>query len=168
MWRRKTASFIIFVLLVSFPATAAFAVQKGFGEVTALVGDKKITVFTFRPSGCERPDFLFVFHGADRNAADYRDYAAPIADRHNAGTYQVTLTATDDQGLSDPTPDTRTITVEDPNNQPPEGTITICSTVAFSDAAEVLRTRLGDGPDHVVPSGERYWLRSSTRLSALG
>ena len=30
----------------------------------------------------------------------------------NPGTYNVTFTATDDQGLSDPTPDTRTITVE--------------------------------------------------------
>ncbi len=42
----------------------------------------------------------------------------------NPGTYDVTFTATDDQGLSDPTPDTRTITVESPANQPPEGVIT--------------------------------------------
>jgi PKD repeat protein len=39
------------------------------------------------------------------------------------GTYTVTFTATDDQGLSDPTPDTRTITVEAPNS-PPNGVIT--------------------------------------------
>jgi PKD repeat protein len=39
------------------------------------------------------------------------------------GTYAVTFTATDDQGLSDPTPDTRTITVE-AANRPPDGVIT--------------------------------------------
>ncbi len=41
----------------------------------------------------------------------------------SAGTYTVTFTATDDGGLSDPTPDTRTITVESPLNAPPEGVI---------------------------------------------
>ncbi len=40
----------------------------------------------------------------------------------SAGVYSVTLTATDDQGLADPTPATRTITVEAANS-PPEGTI---------------------------------------------
>ena len=40
------------------------------------------------------------------------------------GIYTVTFTATDDQGLSDPTPDTRTITVETVANQAPEGIIT--------------------------------------------
>ena len=41
-----------------------------------------------------------------------------------AGTYTVTLTATDSQGLSDPTPATRTITVVAGGNQAPDGTIT--------------------------------------------
>ena len=39
------------------------------------------------------------------------------------GSYQVTFTATDDLGLADPTPDSRTITVEGENN-PPDGVIT--------------------------------------------
>ena len=40
----------------------------------------------------------------------------------SAGVYSVTFTATDDQGLADPTPATRTITVEGAN-APPNGTI---------------------------------------------
>jgi hypothetical protein len=39
------------------------------------------------------------------------------------GTYAVTFTATDDKGLSDPTPDMRTITVG-AGNRPPDGVIT--------------------------------------------
>ena len=42
----------------------------------------------------------------------------------SAGTYSVTFTATDEHGLADPTPDTRTITVNAPANNPPNGTIT--------------------------------------------
>ena len=42
-----------------------------------------------------------------------------------AGTYTVTLTATDSRGLSDPAPPTRTITVQQgTTNRPPTGTIT--------------------------------------------
>ena len=41
----------------------------------------------------------------------------------DAGSYTVTFTATDDKGLSDPSPDTRTITVVAANN-PPDGGIT--------------------------------------------
>ncbi len=53
----------------------------------------------------------------------------------NPGTYNVTFTATDDQGLSDPSPDTRTITVE-AVNQAPEGVITSPTANVTIDAGD--------------------------------
>jgi PKD repeat protein len=41
-----------------------------------------------------------------------------------AGAYTVTFTATDEHGSPDTTPDTRTVTVEEAENNPPNGTIT--------------------------------------------
>ena len=52
------------------------------GRQTADAGGTPIDVFTYRPAGCSDPSLLLVFHGAQRDAADYRDYARPLADRH--------------------------------------------------------------------------------------
>ncbi len=60
-----------------------------------------------------------------------------------AGSYAVTLTATDAQGLADPTPATRTVTVEGANRAPdavitqPTGNVTIAAgqTVSFAATA---------------------------------
>jgi pimeloyl-ACP methyl ester carboxylesterase len=51
------------------------------GQQTADVDGTRMTVFTYRPAGCSDPSLLLVFHGAQRDAADYRDYARPLADR---------------------------------------------------------------------------------------
>jgi len=40
----------------------------------------RMEVFTYRPQ-CAQPSLLMMFHGAQRDAEDYRDYARPIADR---------------------------------------------------------------------------------------
>jgi pimeloyl-ACP methyl ester carboxylesterase len=51
------------------------------GRQTADANGTPIDVFTYRPAGCSDPSLLLVFHGAQRDAADYRDYARPLADR---------------------------------------------------------------------------------------
>ncbi len=52
------------------------------GRQTADVNGTRMTVFTYRPAECSDPSLLLVFHGARRDAADYRDHARPLADRH--------------------------------------------------------------------------------------
>jgi hypothetical protein len=44
------------------------------------LGGDRLEVFTYRPQ-CADPSLLLVFHGAQRDAEDYRDHARPIADR---------------------------------------------------------------------------------------
>jgi PKD repeat protein len=60
----------------------------------------------------------------------------------NPGTYTVTFTATDDQGLSDPTPDTRTITVD---AAPPAVTLTTLQTTIFTPTC--VRCHGGSSPE---------------------
>ena len=57
------------------------AIGTGSGRQTVSLGDTRIPVFTYRPAGCADPSLLLVFHGAERNAEDYRDYARGLADR---------------------------------------------------------------------------------------
>jgi dienelactone hydrolase len=40
----------------------------------------ELDIYTYRPD-CPDPRLLLVFHGSDRNAADYRDNARPLADK---------------------------------------------------------------------------------------
>ena len=72
------------VLLVSalLGSTPVLAGPIATGKQTADVNGTRMTVFTYRPAGCSDPSLLLVFHGARRDAADYRDDARPLADRH--------------------------------------------------------------------------------------
>ena len=63
------------------------------------------------------------------------------------GTYTVTFTATDDKGLSDPTPDTRMIDVGDAN-RPPEGVITMpAGDEIIAPGESVMFAGMADDPD---------------------
>lgn len=53
----------------------------GSAEQRVRLGDITLTVFTYRPA-CRDPSLLLVFHGQNRNADDYRDWARPLADKH--------------------------------------------------------------------------------------
>lgn len=59
-------------------------IPEGKGEVT--VGDegRAIQVYTYKPKGFSNGPVFFVFHGAKRNAEDYRDWTVALADKHHA------------------------------------------------------------------------------------
>jgi poly(3-hydroxybutyrate) depolymerase len=54
----------------------------GEGQQTADLAGIKLELFTYRPDRCTDPSLLFVFHGLNRNAKNYRDYARPLGDRN--------------------------------------------------------------------------------------
>lgn len=53
----------------------------GDGRLTVVIRGIRLAVFTHRPEGCKPRGLLFIFHGANRNAADYRSWARPFARR---------------------------------------------------------------------------------------
>lgn len=64
------------------PGSGANAsVQVGIGKQTADLGGLSLDVFTYRPDRCTTSGALFVFHGLERNAEAYRDYAIPLGER---------------------------------------------------------------------------------------
>lgn len=56
----------------------------GPGETTVGTGARAIRVFTYKPKSFSSGPILFVFHGQKRNAATYRDYAIPLAEKMQA------------------------------------------------------------------------------------
>ncbi len=56
-------------------------IPAGVAEQTADLQGVSIEVFTYRPAGCALSGALMVFHGLDRNADAYRDYAIPLGQR---------------------------------------------------------------------------------------
>ena len=81
---RDTGSISGAVALVAalFGVTPILAGPIATGQQIADVNGTRMTVFTYRPAGCSDPSLLLVFHGARRDAADYRDHARPLADQH--------------------------------------------------------------------------------------
>jgi poly(3-hydroxybutyrate) depolymerase len=73
-----TRTFLLLPLLVA----AAFAnpVPVGPGKVTVDVG-VPLDVYTHKPAAYRDGPLILVFHGVQRNAAEYRDWAAAMAER---------------------------------------------------------------------------------------
>jgi pimeloyl-ACP methyl ester carboxylesterase len=67
--------------LISSACAHAAPIPAGVDEQTVDLGGTELDVFTYRPASCENPALLLVFHGLNRNADRYRDYARPIADK---------------------------------------------------------------------------------------
>jgi pimeloyl-ACP methyl ester carboxylesterase len=53
-------------------------IPSGYGQETVDVDGVPLQVFTYRPAGCPISGLLLVFHGLDRNAADYRGDAVGL------------------------------------------------------------------------------------------
>lgn len=56
----------------------------GADKVTVTAGGRELTVFTYKPAGYKDGPLVLVFHGTNRNAEEYRDWAKVIADRTGA------------------------------------------------------------------------------------
>jgi len=57
---------------------------EGKGEVSVGEGDRAIQVFTYKPKGFSNGPIFFMFHGAKRNAEDYRNWSIALAEKHHA------------------------------------------------------------------------------------
>jgi pimeloyl-ACP methyl ester carboxylesterase len=55
-------------------------ITPGMGQQTTVIAGTRMTVFTYRPTGCSDPQLLLVFHGGSRNAEGYRDHARGLGD----------------------------------------------------------------------------------------
>jgi poly(3-hydroxybutyrate) depolymerase len=64
---------------------AADPIPPGSGQFRAALGSTTLDVFTYKPAGYDPTagPLVLVFHGVNRNADEYRDFAKPIADRTN-------------------------------------------------------------------------------------
>lgn len=76
-----SVSALLAVIVTIFLVAEANAFDSGKGDVEVQLRDTSITVFTYRPRGCEQPTLLFVFHGLGRKASNMRDNATALADR---------------------------------------------------------------------------------------
>src|ERR1041385_2846425 len=94
--------------------------------------------------------FAWNFGGGATNSTVEDPGAVTFA---TAGTYTVTFTVKDALGLADPTPDTRTITVNPvASNQAPNGTIdTPTANVTITAGQSVSFTGTGSDPDNNTP-----------------
>src|SRR5580765_7825052 len=94
--------------------------------------------------------FAWDFGGGATNSTAQNPGAVTFA---TAGTYTVTFTVKDALGLADPTPDTRTITVNPvAGNQAPNGTIdTPTANVTITAGQSVSFTGTGSDPDNNTP-----------------
>jgi len=59
----------------------AAGLPAGTDKVTVQAGGKDLTVFTYKPESYKNGPLVLVFHGTNRNAEEYRDWAKCIADR---------------------------------------------------------------------------------------
>src|SRR5262245_2787116 len=66
-------------VLLSAGLVRAEPIPPGAARQSTNLGRLSLDVYTYRPN-CPNPALLLVFHGFNRNAHHYRDYARPIAD----------------------------------------------------------------------------------------
>jgi poly(3-hydroxybutyrate) depolymerase len=60
------------------------SIPEGKGELTVGAGERAIQVYTYKPKGFSNGPIFFVFHGAKRNAEDYRNWTIPLAEKYHA------------------------------------------------------------------------------------
>jgi len=82
----RLLDFLVLAILPVFPLGAApsVAIPEGKGEVKVGEGERAIQVYTYKPKGFSNGPIFFVFHGAKRNAEDYRDWSIALAEKHHA------------------------------------------------------------------------------------
>lgn len=82
---RFALPFVLGILqLVQMSSASPGVAPEGKGEVSVGEGDRAIQVFTYKPKGFSNGPILFMFHGAKRNAEDYRNWSIALAEKHHA------------------------------------------------------------------------------------
>jgi dienelactone hydrolase len=71
-------------LLVGVALVRAQPLPKGPGKIECPNGAEPITAFTYKPPTYRNGPLLLVFHGVQRNAEDYRNFAITLAERFGA------------------------------------------------------------------------------------
>lgn len=72
---------LVFGLLAALHAQP---LPKGPGKIECPNGPEPITVFTYKPPTYKDGPLLVIFHGVQRNAEDYRNFAITLAERFGA------------------------------------------------------------------------------------
>ena len=75
---------LLALVLAGTSAASAAPLPAGSSSFTLPNAGEPLEIFTHRPAGYTDGPLLVVIHGSDRNAAEYRDYAAPLAARARA------------------------------------------------------------------------------------
>jgi len=83
MKRLRVFTLAIFPVF-SVGAATPGAIPEGKGEVSVGEGKQAIQVYTYKPKGFSNGPIFFVFHGAKRNAEDYRNWSVSLAEKHHA------------------------------------------------------------------------------------
>jgi poly(3-hydroxybutyrate) depolymerase len=71
-------------LVLRLEAGTPMGIPEGKGELMVGAGDRAIQVYTYKPKGFSNGPIFFVFHGAKRNAEDYRNWTIPLAEKYHA------------------------------------------------------------------------------------
>lgn len=78
-------AYFLFLLLALLAADGrAGPIAYGRGQVECPNGAEPITLFTYKPDNYKAGPLLVIFHGVQRNAEDYRNFAVTMAERFGA------------------------------------------------------------------------------------
>lgn len=72
------------MLVLVWTILSAGPIPVGAGQVETYLDNRKIIIHTYKPVGYNVGPLVLVFHGVGRNAAEYRDFARGLGDRHKA------------------------------------------------------------------------------------
>ena len=75
---------LVLFLVVPLQAASTVGIPEGKGQVTVGQGERAIQVYTYKPKGFSNGPIFFVFHGAKRNAEDYRNWTISLAEKYHA------------------------------------------------------------------------------------
>ena len=80
MKTHKPALMLLWLIITTALSTVLSADVPGYGHSRVMAAGYEIQVYTYRPSSCEDPGILLVFHGKNRKAEGVRDKAVRIAE----------------------------------------------------------------------------------------
>lgn len=81
---RKIALALVMLALTQPWLAQAQPLDEGPGKLTLEIDGKSIEVFTYKPANYKKGPLIVVCHGVLRNAEDYRNFAANLADQQKA------------------------------------------------------------------------------------